>query len=74
MDVKKFLDHIFIIVDEAIENFQKRNFKNLMINFGCTGGQHRSVYCAKNLADHIKEKFDVQVSVNHIELNKRGNL
>ncbi len=74
VDVKKFLDHIFIIVDEAIENYQKRNFSNLMINFGCTGGQHRSVYCAKNLADHIKEKFDVQVLVNHIQLDKKGNL
>jgi len=42
-----------------------------MINFGCTGGQHRSVYCAEKLAEHINDKFDVEVLVNHTELEKK---
>jgi len=71
-DVKEFLDHICFVVDKAIANYMRRDFKNLMINFGCTGGQHRSVYCTENLASHIKEKFDVLVDVNHTQLNKKA--
>jgi len=52
----------------------KRDFRNLMINFGCTGGQHRSVYCAEKLAKHIKENFDVSITVNHTQLNKMDTL
>ncbi len=69
-DVKEFLNSVYSIVDESIQKYRERNFKNLMINFGCTGGQHRSVYCAENLAKHIKDKFDVLVSVNHTNISK----
>jgi aminoglycoside/choline kinase family phosphotransferase len=73
-DVKEFLDHIFFVVDKAVANYVKRDFRNLMINFGCTGGQHRSVYCAEKLAKHITEKFDISVTLNHTQLNEMDTL
>ena len=67
-----FLSNIFRIVDEAIENYIERSFTNLMINFGCTGGQHRSVYAADALAKHVEEKYGVKVVLHHIEQEKKG--
>ncbi len=69
--LKSFLNSIYSIVDESVKKYLQRDFKNLMINFGCTGGQHRSVYCAENLAKHLKENFDVSVIVNHTQLSKK---
>ena len=68
-DVKDFLKYVNSIVDESVKNYIQRDFSDLMISFGCTGGQHRSVYCAENLAKHLKETFNVAVEVNHIQLN-----
>jgi RNase adaptor protein for sRNA GlmZ degradation len=42
-----------------------------MVHFGCTGGQHRSVYCAEHLAAHLKEKFGVRIELSHRELEKK---
>jgi aminoglycoside/choline kinase family phosphotransferase len=70
-DVKKFLISTYSIIDESVRNYLRRHFKNLMISFGCTGGQHRSVYCVENLAKHLKDNFDVSVVVNHTQLGKR---
>jgi len=70
-EVKEFLNSVYTIVDDSVKNYKKRNFKNLMINFGCTGGQHRSVFCAENLASHLKDKFDVLVRINHNQLEKK---
>jgi aminoglycoside/choline kinase family phosphotransferase len=72
IDVKEFLNSIYSIVDESVKKYLQRDFKNLMINFGCTGGQHRSVYCAENLAKHLNEKFDVSVIINHTQISKKG--
>ena len=72
-DVKDFLNSTYSLVDESVKNYIQRNFKNLMISFGCTGGQHRSVYCAENLAKHLRDSFDVSVVVNHTQLNKKEN-
>jgi hypothetical protein len=72
-DVKDFLNSIYSIVDESVKNYIQRNFKNLMISFGCTGGQHRSVYCAENLAKHLQNSFDISVVVNHTQLSKKEN-
>jgi aminoglycoside/choline kinase family phosphotransferase len=71
-DVKEFLNSIFSIINETVKNYINREFKDLMINFGCTGGQHRSVYCAENLARYLRENFNVVVELNHIQLNKRA--
>jgi RNase adaptor protein for sRNA GlmZ degradation len=47
--------------------YQRRGFKHLMVSFGCTGGQHRSVYLAEQLAKHLRGKDGVDVVVNHRE-------
>ncbi|MGB5286930.1 MAG: RNase adapter RapZ, partial [Ignavibacteriaceae bacterium] len=70
--VKDFLNSVYSITENSVKNYIKRDFNNLMINFGCTGGQHRSVYCAESLAKHLKDNFDVQVEVNHTQLDKAG--
>jgi RNase adaptor protein for sRNA GlmZ degradation len=61
-----FLGHVFALIDQAVENYQQRNFTDLMVAFGCTGGQHRSVYCAERLARHLREKLQVSVEVRHL--------
>ncbi|MBC7851577.1 MAG: phosphotransferase [Chitinophagaceae bacterium] len=63
----EFLNSVFDIVDITVEDFIKRRFENLMVNFGCTGGQHRSVYAADALARHLRNKFHVKVELKHIE-------
>jgi aminoglycoside/choline kinase family phosphotransferase len=62
----EFLNSIFDIVDIAVEDYIKRNFASLMVNFGCTGGQHRSVYAADALARHLRNKFKVKVELHHV--------
>ena len=66
-NIDAFLNNIYYIVDPAVENYIERSFTNLMISFGCTGGQHRSVYSADSMARHLQQKFGVQVELNHIE-------
>lgn len=70
--VHEFLSHASSLVDAAIANYQERDFKNLMISFGCTGGQHRSVYFAEQLAKRLSDRRDTQVMVRHLELEKMG--
>jgi aminoglycoside/choline kinase family phosphotransferase len=62
-----FLNSIFTIVDISVEDYIKRGFSNLQVSFGCTGGQHRSVFAADSLARHLKNKFKVKIEVNHVE-------
>jgi RNase adaptor protein for sRNA GlmZ degradation len=63
----EFLNSIYDIVDIAVEDYIKRDFESLSVNFGCTGGQHRSVYAADALARHLRNKFHVKVDLHHIE-------
>ena len=63
-----FLDHVKAIVGQSVDNYLDRHFSHLMISFGCTGGQHRSVYFAQSIADWIRKTYpSVLVKVNHIE-------
>jgi aminoglycoside/choline kinase family phosphotransferase len=61
-----FLNSVFDIVDISVEDYIRRGFSNLAVNFGCTGGQHRSVYAADALAKHLKNKYKVKVEVCHV--------
>lgn len=67
-----FLNNVYYIVDNAIEDFIDRSFTDLMVNFGCTGGQHRSVYAADQLYAHIEEKYGIKVKLSHIEQEKKN--
>ncbi|MEQ1798891.1 MAG: RNase adapter RapZ, partial [Lacibacter sp.] len=62
----QFLNSIYNLVDIAVEDYMKRGFANLQISFGCTGGQHRSVYAADALARHIKNKYGVKIELKHL--------
>ncbi|MBN2173271.1 MAG: phosphotransferase [Bacteroidales bacterium] len=64
-EVAKFLQSVYEIADQAIEKYIQRGFDHLMISFGCTGGQHRSVYCAENFVRHIQSKYNIQVQLKH---------
>lgn len=66
--VLTFLDHVYDLVDAHAKRFIERKFTHLQVCMGCTGGQHRSVYCAEHLATHLASKFDIKVVVNHREL------
>ena len=67
-EIMRFLDHVYGVVDPHVGTYARRGFTSLMVSFGCTGGQHRSVYCAEHLARHLAEKYpDVRVLLNHRE-------
>ena len=68
-EIVTFLNAIYPLVDQHVKRYMERNFTNLMISFGCTGGQHRSVYAAQHVAEHISKKFGVKVSLIHREQN-----
>src|SRR5882757_357805 len=63
----EFLNSVYNIIDIAVEDYIKRDFESLTISFGCTGGQHRSVYAADALARHLRNKFHVKISLHHVE-------
>ncbi len=65
-EMPSFLQYVYGIVDISVADYIKRGFESLMVNFGCTGGQHRSVFAADSLARHLKEKFGVKVVLHHI--------
>lgn len=66
-EILAFLDSVYELADVHVSRYLSRGFTNLMFSFGCTGGQHRSVYCAQHLAEHIHRKFGVEVHVCHRE-------
>lgn len=70
-EMTRFLKNVYDITDPAIDNYLMRNFSDLMISFGCTGGQHRSVYAAEKIRDHINKKFPAVITeLHHIEIEK----
>ena len=64
-DMALFLSHVYALVDQAVERYLARGFSHLMVSFGCTGGQHRSVYAAEHLAQHLRENYPVHILLNH---------
>jgi len=71
-EVQGFLRNVYELVEQTVDKYLDRGFTNLQVNFGCTGGQHRSVYCAESLKVHLQEKYEsfVRVEVHHIEQEK----
>jgi UPF0042 nucleotide-binding protein len=67
-EMQAFLEKVFFIIDSAIESYTKREFESLMVCFGCTGGQHRSVYAAEKLAEHLLQ-FSPAVDIELIHKN-----
>lgn len=65
--VDQFLEHVQAIVAQSVEKYIERKFSHLQVAFGCTGGQHRSVYCAERLAAYLRNNYDCNVVVTHRE-------
>jgi len=63
--MNEFLNSVWDLIDITVEDYLKRGFSNLMINFGCTGGQHRSVYAAEQTARHLRNKYKVKTVLHH---------
>lgn len=70
-NMQQFLADVYDITDRAIQNYIDRDFTSLMISFGCTGGQHRSVYAVEMTKKHIQEKFPgVQIELHHDQIER----
>jgi len=70
--IDKWLESVWKTVEVSIKNYMSRGFENLMVSFGCTGGQHRSVYSADATAKWIEDKFKIETTVEHIEQEKKN--
>jgi hypothetical protein len=70
--VHQFMAGVLSLVDASVSEYQRRGFKNLMVSFGCTGGQHRSVYLAEQLAKRLRSRNGVEVVLRHRELETLG--
>jgi RNase adaptor protein for sRNA GlmZ degradation len=70
--VHQFFASVLSLVDASVNEYQRRGFKHLMVSFGCTGGQHRSVYLAEQLAKRLRERNGVDVVLRHRELEKQA--
>lgn len=70
--IEQYVENQKQILSEAIENYIERGFASLCINFGCTGGQHRSVFCADAIATFVREKYDVKVLLHHREQERKN--
>lgn len=69
-EMPRFMEHVYGLVDPAVDTYLRRGFTSLMVNFGCTGGQHRSVYGAQHLAEHLAAKYpDAKIILTHREQN-----
>ena len=66
-EILTFLDSVYRLADAHVERYLQRGFTDLMFSFGCTGGQHRSVYSAQHLAEHLHAKYGIRVILNHRE-------
>ena len=69
-EVLNFIRRSAELAASSVRNYLERGHEHLMISFGCTGGQHRSVYCAEKLAESLRKEFDITISLNHLGLEK----
>ena len=72
-EVHQFIHNVYNIVSQSVNRYIERDFSNLMINFGCTGAQHRSVYCAEKISEMLNKNFDINIELNHIEQTQLNN-
>ena len=70
-EILNFLTHCYALVDAAVDRYVKRGFTDLQVAFGCTGGQHRSVYSAEAMAKHLIERYGTQIGVNLYHRERR---
>jgi RNase adaptor protein for sRNA GlmZ degradation len=73
-EVNEFIDQVTKVVTLSVGEYTNRKFEHLMVSFGCTGGQHRSVYCADRVAAYLKHRFNINVRLKHQELEKTENV
>ena len=66
-EILRFLESVYKLAEFHVERYMERGFTDLMFSFGCTGGQHRSVYSAQHLAEHLHKKYNIHVTVDHRE-------
>lgn len=71
-NIHQFIEQVKGIVEAAVENYIERGFANLCINFGCTGGQHRSVFSADSIAKYLEEKYPINVVLHHREQERKN--
>lgn len=65
--VARFLENAYSLVAQSVKKYTERRFSSLMVSFGCTGGQHRSVYCAEQMTAYLRRNFDCNVNLIHRE-------
>ena len=70
-EVQRYLEHTYGLVDPTVDKYIERGFSNLMVSFGCTGGQHRSLYCANHMAEHLKQKYGNRIIIQ-LEHREQG--
>ena len=70
--MQTFLNSVYDLIDISVEEYVKRGFNSLTVNFGCTGGQHRSVYAADALARHLRNKYKVKLELCHREQEQKN--
>ena len=63
--MNEYLNSVWDLIDITVENYLQRGFQHLMINFGCTGGQHRSVFAAEQTTRHLRNKYKAKVVLEH---------
>ena len=71
LEVTQFISNTNKVVDQALKHHQSRNFTDLTVFYGCTGGQHRSVYCAEKLATLLKNRNNLKINLSHRELKQK---
>jgi aminoglycoside/choline kinase family phosphotransferase len=67
-EVEKFIDNAYALIMQSVRNYQKRNFTDLMVSFGCTGGRHRSVYCAEEIKKRLEKIANIKIDLKHREI------